>query len=561
MLERVILNVPSGWNPSVMVDDDLGRVVRIDLGGVIQWWQGDSEYVKGLRPCYAVYMKYDCNDGGHTCWGSNNFCECDKSRYPLRSPQYPNSPYLETNCNYRVTLNYDFTKAEGWEQRRSSGCFMGGGSANDDCGNKFSGGVGGEVVIEIPDEVLSGGCWFLVICFSEVVYAFTDVFGTSIEVVPPNEGCTVSYEFIKSDNTIGLSGSTDSSTYIYAYTNYSKLKLIPSPDPDSNYEFDKFLYKWGEGGNWSELSLTNSGEYILTLSTTSILFIKANFKPKNVEVSADFPIKQGMHLFGGWNLGYLEIVNSNVEFHFGVSSFSNLPIGSALVPVNGSRLQEILTPILVRQKYNLPKFGSIARLKNSNLIFHIPYPPKFKEVYGSGIYGGVNSNFERVVDPSGKLTDDSLISSNYGKHLMSIITFVVGDSSADISASRSVDFSGCSIKVVHNLPTSGTEWPHVSYFTLIRKFLRTADSLLSAFDYIILPCMFRDNVLTGFFSDDQPNSALFAAFTGFQFILNNSPNGVFFFDSGGTVNADSLEDNYFVPKNRSLNAFIDITST
>jgi hypothetical protein len=209
----------------------------------------------------------------------------------------------------------------------------------------------------------------------------------------------------------------------------------------------------------------------------------------------------------------------------------------------------------------------MAKLKNSNLTFHIPHPLKFKEIYNGGIYG---KNFadppQRVIDQDYRLTDDSLISSvntNYDRYLMSVITFIVDDFSADISVSRSVDFSGCSIKVVHNsYSTSNTEWPHVSYFTLIRKFLGTADSQFSALDYIILPTMFRDNVLTGFFYEEpnnQSNSALFAAFTGFQFILDSS-NKTFFFDLSNTVNADSLEDNYFVPKNKSLNAFIGITS-
>jgi hypothetical protein len=567
MLTRVILRTPEGWNPSVMVDDDIGKVVRIDLGGVIyETSQSGVEYVRGLRPCYAVYVKYDHNY-------ENSIC--NESNCPCVSTQYSFPVYLGTSCSYSVvSTSFDFVRTNGWEQWRSTGCFVGPGT--DNCGNYFSNldGVGGEVVISIPDEVLSNDSyWILVICFSEVEYVFSGVFETAIRVEPGNVGCEVSYAFIRSDGTTGRSGSTDSEAYIYAYAGnyYSQLRLVPSPG--SNYEFEKFRYKWGivgdgwEGGNWQDLEPTNN-EYILQLSnvsTTSILFIKAYFKPKNVEVSTDFPIKQGMHLFGGWNLGYLEIINSNVEFHFSVSSFSNLPIGSALVPINGSRVQEILTPILVRQKYNLPKFGSIARLKDSSLIFYIPHPLKFKGAYNGGIYGtSFTDPPQRAIDTDYKLMDDSLISqinTTYGKYLMSMITFVVDDST-DSFASRSIEFSGCSIKVAYNsYSTDNTEWPHVSYFTLIRKFSGSTSSE-QPFDYIIIPGMFRDNVLTGFFYEDdpnQPNSALFAAFTGFQLILNSS--GTFFFDSSSSVTADILEDNYFVPKNKNLNAFINITGT
>jgi hypothetical protein len=562
MLERVILRAPLGWNPSVMVDDDIGKIVRIELGEVIHEWRDNLEYVRGLRPCYAVYVKYACNSGSSTCWGSSNgVCSCDAS-------QYQGSPYLGTDCTYDVDPHFDFVRTEGWIQWRADGCF--GAPGNDSCGSKFSGldGVGGEVVISIPDAVLSvDSCWFLVICFSEVEYVFSGVFETAIKVDPANKGCIVSYAFKKSDGTTGVNGSTDSEAYVSAYAGnyYSQLQLIPFPDP--GYEFEKFQYKWGsvgdgwEGGTWYDLELSN-GVGIISLSnvsTTSILFIKSFFRPKNVEVVTNFPIKQGIHLFGGWNLGYLEIINSNVEFHFGVSSFSNLPIGSILE----DRLQEILTPILVRQKYSLPKFGSIARLKDSNLTFYLPHPLKFKEVYNSGIYGtSFTGSPQRVIDEDNQLTDDSLIgqiNTTYDKYLMSMITFIVDDST-DSSASRSIEFSGCSIKVAYNsYSTSNDEWPHVSYFTFIRKFIGAANSQFSSLDYIILPCMFSGNTLSGFFYEDDVypdgNSALFAAFTGFQFILDSS-NKVFFFDLFS--NADILEDSYFVPRNKTLNAFINI---
>jgi hypothetical protein len=77
--------------------------------------------------------------------------------------------------------------------------------------------------------------------------------------------------------------------------------------------------------------------------------------------------------------------------------------------------------------------------------------------------------------------------------------------------------------------------------------------------------MFRDNVLTGFFYEEPQgqsgNSALFAAFTGFQFILDNSSK-FFFFDLGSvdnTAKADSLEDLYFVYMNKSINVITSIS--
>ena len=562
MLSKVVLRYPEGWSPSVEVDDEFGKIVRIGLGRAIHEEDEESgiKYVRGLRPCYAVYVRYRDDLNQLPCGARGEpLCPCDSSQYPVGE----NSPYLGVSCDYSVVTYFDFVRLHGWSQYRSSGCF--GGPGNDACGDKFSSldGVGGEVIISIPGEVLDiNSHWFLVICLSEITYVFSGVFETVIYLSQGSEECTVLYEFVKPDNTVGESGVVSNRAYIYPVVgSYSLLRLTPSPS--QNYTFEKFQYNLCRGGTdcsgWQDLDSEN-GEYSISLSGINrgdILYVRANFVPINIEISTDFPIEQGMHLFGGWNLGYLEIINSDVEFYLGVSSFSNLPIGSYR---SGDRYQEILTPILVRHKYGLSKFGSIARIKNSSLTFYIPHPLKFYDVYSRvGVYGScinnVSTNFA-----SGSYISSSL---NDNKHLMSLITFVLDDSTG--SASESIEFSGCFIKVVKNVcSTNNTIWPHVSYFTLIRKFVGVADAEFSALYYIILPSMFRDNVFTGLFYEEpqgqQGNSALFAAFTGFQFILDNSSK-TFFFDLSNihfTAKADALENNYFVPTNKSLNAIISI---